>query len=55
MADPPIEHIMDELVPEWREGNLSGEEVVALFQERAAKEMDRLLDLYNELGKDTDD
>lgn len=47
---PPIETVLDEFVPEWRNGELSGEEVVALFRERAGREMDSLLDLYNDLG-----
>jgi hypothetical protein len=50
---PPIEDVLDEFVPEWRSGELSGEEVVALFRKRAAKEMDGYLDLLNALdGKE---
>jgi hypothetical protein len=50
VSEPPIEELLDEFVPEWREGELSGEEVVALFQERAAREMDGLLDTLNVLN-----
>jgi hypothetical protein len=53
--EPPIENVLDEFVPEWRDGELTGEEVVALFRERAAKEMDDLLDIYNALKGGDDD
>lgn len=49
-CDVPIEDVLDDLVPEWREGKLSPEEVVALCMERAAKELDTLMDIYNALG-----
>ena len=57
MAEPPIEEVLDELIPDWREiagamkqAGASDEEIVAAFRQRMHTEIDSLLDLYNSLG-----
>lgn len=59
--DPPIEDVLDELVPDWREvtrkmkaEGFPDEAVVAEFQRRMHQQIDSLLDFYNALGGGSD-
>lgn len=56
-TEPPIEEVLDDILPDWREiaqrmaaEGYSHEEIVAEFQKRMSQELDSLLDFYNELA-----
>jgi len=57
MSEPPIEDVLDDLIPDWREqaARLSDEgksdaEITSEFQRQIKAQIDPLLDLYNTLG-----
>lgn len=58
MTEPPIEEVLDDVLPGWREDaerlardGSSDEEIVAHFKEQMRVKLDGLLDLYNDLGQ----
>jgi hypothetical protein len=57
----PIEKILDDLVPDWRDitrkmsaNGSTDEEITAELQSRIRAQIDPLLDLYNDLGHQGD-
>jgi hypothetical protein len=56
-TQPPIEDVLDDLIPDWREQTLrlrdegkSDAEITAEFQRQIKAQIDPLLDLYNMFG-----
>lgn len=54
--EPPIEEVLDDLIPDWREQavqlaieGMEDEEIVAEFQRQMAVKVDGMLDLMNDL------
>lgn len=53
--EPPIEEILDELIPDWREqalklseNGMSDDEITTEFQRQIKAQVDPLLDFYND-------
>jgi hypothetical protein len=58
-ADSPIQDVLDEIIPDWREQvvklrdrGMTDLEITTEFRRQMAEQTDVLLDLYNELDSD---